>query len=74
MATNDWFSKFPDTKVYHLDATTSDHKALLIQPKGMECNQQKPFRFEQMWMAKQGLQPLKRFGKGMLRPWLAIGC
>ena len=54
VATNDWFSKFPDIEVYHLDATTSDHKALLIQPKGMECNQQKPFRFEQMWMAKQG--------------------
>ena len=44
---------FPDTKVYHLDAITSDHKALLIRLEGMECNQQKPFRFEQMWMAEQ---------------------
>ena len=32
VATNDWFSIFSDTKVYHLDATTSDHKALLIRP------------------------------------------
>ena len=54
VTTNDWFSMFPDTKVYHLDATASDHKALLIRPEGMECNQQKPFRFEQMWMAEQG--------------------
>ena len=53
VATNDWFSMFPNTKVYHLDTTASDHKALLIRPKGMECNQQKPFRFEQMWMAEQ---------------------
>ena len=29
---------FPDTKVYHLDAATSDHKSLLIRPEGMECN------------------------------------
>ena len=42
VATNDWFSIFSDTKVYHLDATTSDHKALLIRPEGMECSQQKP--------------------------------
>ena len=27
VATNDWFSKFLDTKVYHLDATTSDHNS-----------------------------------------------
>ena len=30
VVTNDWFSMFLDTKVYHLDATTSNHKALLI--------------------------------------------
>ena len=53
VATNDRFSMFPNTKVYHLDAITSDHKALLIRLEGMECNQQKPFRFEQMWMAEQ---------------------
>ena len=39
VATNDWFSMFPDTKVYHLDAMASKHKALLIRPEGMECNQ-----------------------------------
>ena len=30
VVTNDWFSMFLDTKVYHLDATISNHKALLI--------------------------------------------
>ena len=48
IATNNWFSIFLDTKVYHLDVTASDHRALLIQPEGLECSQQKPFRFEQM--------------------------
>ena len=26
VATDEWLLKFPDTKVYHLDVTTSDHK------------------------------------------------
>ena len=54
MATNDWFSKFPNTKIYHLDMTTSDHKPLWIVPKGMECKQKWPFRFEQMWISESG--------------------
>ena len=54
VATNDWFFMFPDTKVYHLDFITSDHKPLWIVPKGMDCKQQKPFRFEQMWMTERG--------------------
>ena len=54
MVTNDWFSKFPNTKIYHLDVTTSDHKPLWIVPEGMECKQKWPFRFEQMWMSESG--------------------
>lgn len=50
IATNDWFSMFPGTKIHHLDVITSDHKALWIVPEGMDCGFQKPFRFEQMWM------------------------
>lgn len=50
MASNEWLSKFSDTKVYHLDVTTSDHKSLWVVPEGMDCTQQWPFRFEQMWM------------------------
>ena len=54
MATNDWFSKFSNTKIYHLDVTTSDHKPLWIVPEGMECKQKWPFRFEQMWISESG--------------------
>ena len=43
VATNEWFSLFPDTQVHHLDVTTSNHKPLLITPDGMECKQQRPF-------------------------------
>ncbi|XP_075649758.1 uncharacterized protein LOC142620243 [Castanea sativa] len=54
VASTEWLLKFPDTKVYHLDVTTSDHKPLWICPDVMECNQQRPFRFEQMWMTDKG--------------------
>ena len=54
VATNEWFSLFPDTQVHHLDVTTSDHKPLLINPDGMDCKQQRPFRFKQMWMSEPG--------------------
>ena len=50
VATNDWFAKFPETKTNHLDVTTSNHKPLWIVLEAMECRQQQPFRFEQMWM------------------------
>lgn len=54
MASNEWLSKFPETKVYHLDITTLDHKPLWIVPEGMDCTQQRPFRFVQMWMTDKG--------------------
>ena len=54
VASTEWLTKFPDTKVYHLDVTTFDHKPLWICPEGMDCNQQRPFRFEQMWMTDKG--------------------
>ena len=54
VATDEWLLKFPDTKVYHLDVTTSDHKPLWIVPEGVVCTQQRPFRFEQMWMTDKG--------------------
>lgn len=37
IATNYWFYMFLDMKVYHLDDTSFDHKALWILPEGMEC-------------------------------------
>ena len=54
VATNEWFEKFQDTKVYHLDVTTSDHKPLWVVPEIMESYQLRPFRFEQMWMTENG--------------------
>ena len=54
VAINEWFSLFPDTQVHHIDITTSDHRPLLITSDGMECKQQRPFRFEQMWMSEPG--------------------
>ncbi|XP_075636813.1 uncharacterized protein LOC142609058 [Castanea sativa] len=58
MATSDWFSMYPNTQIHHLDVTTSDHKPLCILPEGMECKQQRPFRFEQMWMSERGCREM----------------
>nr|XP_023892926.1 uncharacterized protein LOC112004916 [Quercus suber] len=54
VATSDWLSLFSDTKIYHLEADASDHRPILIVPDGMDCSQQRPFRFEQMWLTEQG--------------------
>lgn len=54
VAMNYWFAKFLDTKIHHIDVTTSNHKPLWIVLEGMECRQQQPFRSEQMWMTEQG--------------------
>ena len=54
VATDEWLLKFPDSEVYHLDVTTSDHKPLWIVLEGVVCTQQRPFRFEQMWMTDKG--------------------
>ena len=56
MATNEWFSLFSNTQVHHIDVTTSNHKPLLINPDGMESKQQRPFRFEQIWMSEPGCE------------------
>lgn len=54
VATNDWFSMYLDTKVYHLNVTTSDHKPIWIVLEGMDYTQPRPFRFEQMWISEKG--------------------
>lgn len=54
VATNEWFSLFPGTKVHHLKVTISDHKPLWISPDGMDCKMKKPFLFEKMWMTDEG--------------------
>ena len=54
VATNEWFTMFLNTKIYHLDTTNLDHKPLWITPEGMDSGFQKPFRFKQMWMTEKG--------------------
>ena len=46
-----WFSKYPGTRVHHVDSTTSDHKILWIEQSDLDCAQRKKvFRFEEMWL------------------------
>ena len=54
LATADWFTRFPGTKIHCLDVTTSDHKPLWITPEGIDSNFYKPFRFKQMWPTDEG--------------------
>ena len=54
VAMTDWLEILPDTKVYHLDVTSSNHKPIWIVPDGMDCRQNRPFRFEQLWMTEKG--------------------
>lgn len=54
VATPEWLALFLDTKIYHLEVDASDHRLILITPDGMDCHQQRPFKFEQMWLTEQG--------------------
>lgn len=55
VATVEWFSNFPGTRVHHIDSMTSDHKFLWIEQAGLEFQpKKKPFRFEEMWLADKG--------------------
>ncbi|KAK7821975.1 hypothetical protein CFP56_037091 [Quercus suber] len=54
IATTYWIDKFPATKVVHLECGSSDHKPLIIWLKGIQIKQQRPWRFEQMWLEDTG--------------------
>nr|POE55075.1 hypothetical protein CFP56_26656 [Quercus suber] len=54
VATTDWIDKFPATKVAHLECGSSDHKPLIIRLKEIQIKQQRPWRFEQMWLEDTG--------------------
>lgn len=45
---------FPASKVIHLECGSSDHKSIIIHPKGIPIRKQKPWRFEQVWLGKIG--------------------
>lgn len=48
LANSGWFSRHPSSKVQHLHTHSSDHKAILIKPKGIFPRPIRPFKFEQM--------------------------
>ena len=52
--TIDWLEKFSDTKVVHLECGSSDHKPIVIFPIGIPKKNQRPWRFEQMWLEEEG--------------------
>ena len=52
LATNDWFLKFPGTKIHHLHCYSSDHLPLFINLSGLELPvKREVFRFEEMWLS-----------------------
>ena len=62
IASNEWFSHFPGTKVQHLLTHSSDHKAILIKLGGITPCLNRPFKFEQMWLRE-----------GVVIRWLRCG-
>lgn len=55
LATNDWFLKFPSTRVHHLQCDSSDHIPIHIVFSGLDPpNRKNVFRFEEMWLSNLG--------------------
>ena len=54
VASNDWFSLNPGTKVRHLNTHSSDHKAIVIKMEGIVPRSNQPFKFEQMCLKDKG--------------------
>ena len=55
MAINDWFLKFPGTRVHHLRCDSSDHIPIHIMFSGLDHPRRKKlFRFEEMWLSNPG--------------------
>ena len=55
LANNEWLLRYGGTMVHHLTWSTSDHCLLFIEPEVVvPTNLEKPFRFEEMWLADKG--------------------
>ena len=55
LATNDWFLKFPGSKVQHLQCDSLDHCPLLVVLAPLDISsRKKPFLFENMWLSNSG--------------------
>ena len=49
-----WYDMFPKTKVSTLVCASSDNSPIMVRPDGITLKPQRPWRFEQMWLEKQG--------------------
>ena len=50
VANQEWISMFPGYSVTHLDTVFSNHKPLSIHMEGFQIQNQRPWRFEQVWL------------------------
>ena len=54
LANNEWMIHFGGSTVHHLTCSTSGHSPLWILPKNLVVvTSNKPFRFEEMWLAEK---------------------
>lgn len=48
-ANGEWCNAFPNAKVYHLSASSSDHSPILLDTHDQNPRPRKPFRYEIAW-------------------------
>ncbi|XP_075640491.1 uncharacterized protein LOC142612260 [Castanea sativa] len=66
VASFEWFSKFPGSRVHHIDSTTSYHKIMWLELSDLDFQEKKKvFCFEEMWLADKG------YGELVERIWQA---
>ena len=53
VANQEWISLFLGYSVTHLDTVFSDHKPLSIHMDGLLIRNQRPWRFEQVWLNEE---------------------
>ena len=54
VGTLDWLEIYPATKVVILECGTSNYKPIVIHPCGVPVRENKPWRFEKMWLEEEG--------------------
>ena len=50
IANHEWISLFPGYSVTHLNTVFSNHKPFTIHIEGLPIRNQRPWRFEQVWL------------------------
>ena len=78
VANQEWISMFPGYSVTHLNTVFSDHKPLSIHMEGLPIRNQRPWRFEQVWLndeaCRSTVKPLGRalFSLPIRCQWLRL--